>query len=88
MTYYLFNKDLVCLEMVKRFSKEDNFKPFEGGRDEWQNAEGRFSIIVDDNEYTYKTIRERDFVFDDVLGKLQASGNQVWTDKAALSNLI
>ena len=90
--FYKLKNDIINFNMVKIISIEDNISPFnkDKDKDSWE-SEGNFKIIVDDREYSYQTLKERETVYLDIIQKLQdcnQSSNIIYTDKQALSIII
>ena len=97
MMLYQIKNCVIDLYKCKKFEKEEVMTPFhKSGDDDWQDAKGNFKIIIDDDEFSYETLQQRDCVFTDIMSKLMtcytdANGIQytpiIYTDRQALANL-
>lgn len=68
MLYYRLKNDIVNLSQVKRISKRDELTPFskDEDKDSWEShSNGKFIISVDDVDYQYDSLADRDLVFGD-----------------------
>lgn len=90
MLYYRLKNDIVNLSQVKRISKRDELTPFSKNedKDSWDPpSNGKFIISVDDVDYQYDSLNDRDLVFSDIIQHLTVNGNDYFfSDRQALAN--
>lgn len=95
MLYYRLKNDIVNLSQVKRISKRDEVTPLspfskDEDKDTWEPpSNGKFIITVDDVDYQYDSLNDRDQVFGDIIQHLTGNGNDCFfSDRQALANVF
>ena len=96
MLLYQLKNCVIDLYKCKKFEKAEVMSPFhKSGDDDWQEVRGNFKIIIDGDEFSYETLQQRDYVFFDIMQKLQCcnyaddgNGNrQIFSDRQALASM-
>ncbi len=96
MLLYQLKNCVIDLYKCKKFEKAEVMSPFhKSGDDDWQEVRGNFKIIIDGDEFSYETLQQRDYVFFDIMQKLQCCNNaddgngnrQIFSDRQALANM-
>ena len=92
MLYYRLKNDIVNLSQVKRISKRDEMTPFSKNedKDSWESpSNGKFIISVDDVDYQYDSLNDRDQVFGDIIQHLTGNGQDCFfSDRQAIANVF